>query len=407
MILIGYIFGIKYDRRLCEDITCNVAYRWYCKLNLDDDVPDHSSLSKIRDRYGSEVFKNFFDKVVEECRINGLVKGESIMTDGSLIDANASIDSMIAKDEDIAKAEVNALKERKATDRMPNRKISNETHISKSDPDSSLAKKEGTARALRYKMHSTIDADSRVILDSQITTGATHDTKVYLERIKYIKTKYKLNIKEAIADRGYGAIDNIKSLNEEGITTYIPLFSNRSGSTAKEMADAGFKYDYTNDRYMYPEGKIMYPKRHKDTTSYHAKISTCKTCPSFTACVAKSRKGGEKVVLRNPNQDLFEKEILRMQEEIFHKKLKERMWKIEGIFSEAKNMHGLSRAKYRGLQKMQIQAHMTSATQNLKRLVISLTPTFITVLLQYISLGFWKSIIYTIKYKTSNSFSYI
>ena len=96
-----------------------------------------------------------------------------------------------------------------------------------------------------------------------------------------------------------------------------------------------------------------------------------------------------------------------MQEEIFHKKLKERMWKIEGIFSEAKNMHGLSRAKYRGLQKMQIQAHMTSATQNLKRLVISLTPTFITVLLQYISLGFWKCIIYTIKYKTSNSFSYI
>ena len=98
MILIGYIFGINYDRRLFEDITCNVAYRWYCKLNLDDDVPDHSSLSKIRDRYCSEVFKNFFDKVVEECRINALVKGQSIMTDGSLIDANASIDSMIAKD---------------------------------------------------------------------------------------------------------------------------------------------------------------------------------------------------------------------------------------------------------------------------------------------------------------------
>ena len=73
------------------------------------------------------------------------------------------------------------------------------------------------------------------------------------------------------------------------------------------------------------------------------------------------------MILRNPNQDLFEKEILRMQEEIFHKRLKERMWKIEGIFSEAKNMHGLSRAKYRGLQKMQIQAHMTSAAQNLKR----------------------------------------
>ena len=150
---------------------------------------------------------------------------------------------MVAKDENMAKAEVTALKERKATDRMPNRKISNETHISKSDPDSSLAKKEGTARALRYKVHSTIDADSRVILDSKITTGATHDTKVYLERIEYIKKKYKLNNKKDISDRGYGAIDNIKSLNEMGVTTYIPLFSNRSGSTAKEMTDAGFKYD--------------------------------------------------------------------------------------------------------------------------------------------------------------------
>lgn len=164
MILIGYIFGIKHDRRLCEDITCNIAYRWYCKLNLDDNIPDHSSLSKIRDRYGYEVFEKFFDKVVEECRVNGLVKGERIITDGSLIEANASIDSMVAKDENIANAELQALKERKPTEAMPKRKITNETHISKSDPDSSLAKKEGTARALRYKVHSTIDADSRVIL---------------------------------------------------------------------------------------------------------------------------------------------------------------------------------------------------------------------------------------------------
>ena len=82
---------------------------------------------------------------------------------------------------------------------MPRRKIT-KTHISKSDPDSSLAKKEGTARALRYKVHSAIDADSRVILDSKITIGATHDTKVYLERIKYIKTevtpKNQTNIRE-------------------------------------------------------------------------------------------------------------------------------------------------------------------------------------------------------------------
>ena len=104
--IIGYIFGIKHDSRLCEEVTCNIAYRWYCKLNIDDKVPDHSSLSKIRDRYGAEIFERFFDKVVEECRINGLVKGNRIMTDASLIEADASIDSMVAKDEEYGEPKV-------------------------------------------------------------------------------------------------------------------------------------------------------------------------------------------------------------------------------------------------------------------------------------------------------------
>ena len=387
MILIGYIFGIKHDRRLCEDITCNIAYRWYCKLNLDDNIPDHSSLSKIRDRYGYEVFEKFFDKVVEECRVNGLVKGERIITDGSLIEANASIDSMVAKDENIANAELQALKERKPTEAMPKRKITNETHISKSDPDSSLAKKEGTARALRYKVHSTIDADSRVILDSKITTGAVHDTRVYLERIEYIKRKYKLNIKEAIADRGYGAIDNIKSLNRNSITTYIPLFSTRSGKKALEMKEDGFIYDKEHDKYICPQGKEMLPVKSKDMGHYHSKAQVCNICPTQNQCSALHKKSGQRIIHRSWDQELFEQEINRMKEPIFHYKLRERMWKIEGIFSESKNMHGLSRAKYRGLQKMQIQAHMTSAIQNLKRLVTSLIPTFISVL-QHVNIKF-------------------
>ena len=80
-----------------------------------------------------------------------------------------------------------------------------------SDPDSTLARKEGTPRSLKYKMHTTIDADSRVVLGTRITTGATHETKIFIEQIKSIKSDYNLNITEAIADRGYGAIDNINS----------------------------------------------------------------------------------------------------------------------------------------------------------------------------------------------------
>lgn len=97
IILIGYIFNISSDRKLCEELRYNLAYRWYCKLEIDDFTPDHSSLSRIRDRYEASVFEKFFDKVVDLCKDYGLVKGERIITDGTLIEANASIESMVSR----------------------------------------------------------------------------------------------------------------------------------------------------------------------------------------------------------------------------------------------------------------------------------------------------------------------
>lgn len=308
------------------------------------------------------------------------MKGNRVVTDASLIEADASIDSMVARDEEADKVEVQKLQERKATEAMPRRKVTNETHISKSDPDNSLAMKEGESRALRYKVHSTIDADSRVILDSKITTGAVHDTKIYLERIEYIEKKYSLNIHEAIADRGYGAIDNIKSLNNKGITTYIPLFSTKEGKKPLELKEVEFIYDEENNNYTCPEGKELFPTKSKDMEHYYSKLETCKSCPVSDQCLAKSNKGGYLIIHRNWNQWLFEQELSMMEKPIFHERLKERMRKIEGIFAEAKNMHGLNRAKYRRLQKMQIQTHMTSSVQNLKRLIVGLASRLIQVL---------------------------
>ena len=136
MILVGYIFGIQYDRKLCEEITYNLAYRWYCKLNLDQPVPDHSTLSKIRGRYGSEVFEEFFHRVVDLCFKAGLVKGEQMITDSTLIEANASLDSIISRDLDIADSQTTNI-----TVKEYDKRFSNQTHLSKTDPDSSLAKK--------------------------------------------------------------------------------------------------------------------------------------------------------------------------------------------------------------------------------------------------------------------------
>jgi len=368
MILIGYIFGIRHDRRLCEEIGYNLAYRWYCKLSFEDSIPDHSTLSKIRDRYGLQVFEDFFSKVIELCRESGLVKGERIITDSTLIEADASLDSMVIKKS--SEPVLPSGEDNKTQDLSLTKKLSNQTHISATDSDSSLAKKPGTNKGLKYKVHTSIDADSRVILDNKVTTGSCHDTQIYLERLKYIQNKYNLLIKEVIADRGYGAAENIQSLQEQKITSYIPLFSSNSGKIVK-LEEHGFVFDKEHNRYICPQGKFLLPKEREDGAVYKSKTEDCKNCPVSKDCAASLRQYSEHIrhIYRSHNQSFFEIEQQRMKAPEFIERMKERMWKVEGINAEAKNLHTLKRVKYRGLSKVQIQAYMTGAVQNLKRLI--------------------------------------
>lgn len=370
IILIGYLYGIDSDRQLCDEIQYNLAYRWFCKLRLEDKVIDHSSITRIRDRFGLDTFNEFFIKIVEQCKELGLVKGERIMTDGTLFQANASLDSLAPKNQE---AVGNEIKEnRKPGLQAPaSRKISNKTHISKTDPDATLAFKNGTPRTLKYKAHITIDADSRVVLDSKITTGATHESQVYLQQIETIEKDLGLNINEAIADRAYGSGRIIQTLIEKQINPNIPLFSSRSGSRGINNEE-DFIYDENNDRYQCPTGHFLipYPSVSNDTIIYHSNFNDCKSCQLKTICKAKPKNSENiRIVTRHVHHKLFETMKQAMTTEEFQKNLVERMWKMEGIISEAKLRNGLSRAKYRGLMKTQIQAYMVASAQNMKRLV--------------------------------------
>ena len=250
------------------------------------------------------------------------------------------------------------------------KKLSNQTHISATDSDSSLAKKPGSNKGLKYKVHTSIDADSRVVLDNKVTTGSCHDTQIYLERLRHIQSKYSFSIKEAIADRGYGAAENIQSLQEQKITSYIPLFSSRSGKIV-ELEEQGFVFDKDRNRYICPQGKFLLPHAREGGAVYKSKTQDCKNCPVSKDCLASLRQYSQHIrhIYRSYNQSFFEIERQRMKTPGFTEKMKERMWKIEGINAEAKNLHTLKRAKYRGLAKVQIQAYMTGAVQNLKRLI--------------------------------------
>jgi len=385
MLLISYFYGVSSDRRLCEEVSLNIAYRWFCKLSLKDKVPDHSSLSKIRDRLGEDTFKKIFDEVLNLCVKHKLVKREDVkvMIDASMLKADAALNSLVR-----IEADEEEIKNRPSF--VKGQKYSNKTHISCSDPDASLANKVGSPKALYYKVHTSIDSDQRVILDTFVTSGNVPDGNVFQDQILRLVDE-GLNITEVTADRGYGFGDNLEFLEETNIDNYVPRFH----ETVSEHLSDKFEFDEKNDRFKCPMNEWLYPYKSsrgdRANIKYRIKNKCCKTCSIKSSCLPQNAKIERPKSINVSGYHRIQKEtLLREQDPIFKQRLSERMWKIEGIFAEAKNFHNMKKAKYRGQAKVQIQLYMTAMVQNLKR-VMNRVPNLINHVLRKI---FWKNNFY-------------
>lgn len=275
MILIGYLHGIRSTRRLVDDIRYNISYRWFCGLTLKDSIPDHASLSRIKKRFSVRMFEDFFQEILSQCQKSGLLNGHVVMTDSTLFQANASLNSM----KPLANNKNETTEVRQPGISVPKINISNKTHQSTTDPDATLAFKSGTTRTLKYKAHLCCDSSSRLIVAIKITTGAVHDSKPYLELIHYLKTRSGLMIHEAIADRAYGVGQIIAALEKEGIKNFIPLFSTRSGTAYSTPAD--FYYNAEKNVYICPAQKELKPGKiyPEDYVIYFSSTKNCRDCP--------------------------------------------------------------------------------------------------------------------------------
>ncbi len=426
--ILGYLYGIKSDRQLCDEIGMNIGYRWFVGLTMSDAVPDHSSLTRIRDRLGVGCFEAVFEHVVEQCREAGLVEGKRIITDASLVEANASARKLERReqpaealevtdekqqskeavsqtvavkrdkvsnrtdagkvDDDASSGEANAsaqklerreeptpaveVKDEKqqSKEAVKRKPVSNRTHVSKVDGDATLVNRQGYPRKLYHKAHYCVDAKSRVITDCYVTTGACHETNVITQRIQYQQERFGLPVEEVIADVGYSSGKNYQFFEEHQIRSYIPTAKFRL-TPGKQVADEGsFKYDPNKDIYTCQAGHALYPKPAVGATKYyHIKEAHCNSCQWQASCYIGKHHTG---LCRNEHNAAIERVRRRQSSQVFKQRMIERSWKIEGLFAEAKERHGLRRAKYRGTKKMQIQAYLTGTVQNLKRLAVSL-----------------------------------
>ena len=211
-------------------MNLNIAFRWSCRLNLHDKVPEHSSLTRIRDRFGQKTYATIFECLIDQWLRSGIIKGKRLIADASLVEADASLNSMKRRDD--AAPEAKALKQYEQRyhdfrEGKKQRKLSNQTHVSQSDPGSSLVSRKGTYRKLAYKVHYSIDAETRIITDCHATTGARHEGPVLPERVDYQTDSLHLPISEIIADRGYGRGPTYSYFRAKHIRTYIPLHTDR------------------------------------------------------------------------------------------------------------------------------------------------------------------------------------
>ena len=363
--------GIDSDRRLCDEIQVNLAFRWFCQLSLEDSVPHHSSMTRIRDRLGEAVFCLVFEQILEQCRQAGLVPGKSVIVDATMMEADARIGSMVEREPGAPERQLLKPAQERYHDfreGKKQRKLSNKTHVSTTDPDATLVTHRWMVSRMAHKTHYTVDAFKRVILDCHVTTGARHEGQIISEQLAHLLDRFDFPLREVMADKAYGRGPNYGFLKKHRIRPYIPLL--KDDLSQRHYNPNEFRYDPNLDQFTCLEGHSLLP--YKEPTGGLRKFRVvdrhCRVCPRKDQCLPDGYKHRARHILHHPFQKEIDSVRRRMKTIHFKKKLTERAWKVEGLFGEAKENHGLRRAHLRGRDKVQIQVYLIAMVQNLKRL---------------------------------------
>jgi transposase len=384
MLLVGYLFGIKSERRLCEEVGMHMGYRWFVGLNMGDTVPDHSTFSKNRHgRFAqSGIWEEIFDEIVRRCIEAGLVRGEHVTADGTLVNADAAVSGMqpvvveMKPGEYLAKLDGES-PEMKTDDtdggrdgefRNKGKEISNETHRSPADPDARIARKGNNSDTkLRYQVGYVMDNASRVILDASVSglCGRGAEMALALAGLEKIKWKFKLRPRTVGADKGYATGQFIRDAYEAGITPHVPVWDTRREHDAGIYTIERFEWDEANNRFICPEGKALkyHGKNHKQII-YRAGMKDCGPCPVKDQCT----KDRSRSVSFHAHQEFIDRARDEMKTRGYRLSQRNRK-KIEELFGEAKELMGFRRMKLRRLKFVIEQALLTATAQNIKRLV--------------------------------------
>jgi transposase len=403
MLLLGFLYGIDSERKIEKEVQVNIAFRWFLGINLDERIPDHSTISQTRRRKfkDSNIFEDIFAEVVKKCMEVGLVDGSLILTDSTHIKASASMKrkeiitvavepseyvkklNALCDEEDLnVRAEAVAQGKQKrgyAASTAPQTKT---IEKSTTDPDCGVLSRPGKPGGFHYINHQSVDGKSGIITDVFITPGNVDDCVPFVGRIKHQLDKYGFPIHEVGMDKGYDYIEIHKEMHDLGIKTYTPLINNDAKINTIVFPPSAFRYNYDDDSFTCPaQSKLVFASvnKSKRVKIYAISQKICQKCPLKAKCMSGNQK--RRVLSTSFHQHEANVQRANYGTPRYYEVQRLRRIYCEGNFALQKDNHNLRATKKRGNHNVTEHCLLSALALNIKRLVkyIKGLPVFICI----------------------------
>lgn len=381
MLFVGYLYGIRSERRLEEEINYNMAYKWFCGLSLSEKAPDATTLSVNRKRRfrDNNIPEQIFNEILRQAIEKGLVGGEILYTDSTHVKAKANkhkkvtavisctpkaylkeLDEAIELDRELLGKK---LFDKKDDDDDPPTK---EIQQSKNDPESGQLHKEGKPEGFHYSEHRTVDSKNNIVVNVRITPANVNDVEPVSDILDDIEKRLGHLPTYMGLDAGYHNTRTAHQIASKGIQMVVGY--RRHTHKGEHFGKYHFHYDPLQNAYICPQKQLLTWKttNREGYREYWSDSKVCKNCQRRTECF--SLNTTRRLVTRHVWQDALE------QADAFTKTIagksiyKWRKETIERSFAEAKELHGLRFARMLGIRNMYEQSFLTAAVQNMKRI---------------------------------------
>jgi transposase len=388
MLVVGYCFGIRSERRLCEEVHLNLAYRWFCRLDLEEAVPDHSTFSK--NRHGrfrqSDVFRHVFESVLGRCMSEGLVGGEGFAIDASVVKADANrargvpgAEASVLKDAAASRAVREYLDGLDASNPADDDDVDppeTRKNVSLTDPAASRTAAPGGPAFYAYSTNYLIDLDAGIIVDVEATPAhRTQEVESTQKMIDRVEQRFGMKPDRLVGDTAYGTAPMLGwMVQDKGIAAHVPVWD-RSERKDGTLPSSEFVWDEQANEYRCPQGHALLSDRRPftkprdritkaGTILYSASQHDCTGCPIKQQCCPNMPNRRITRSVHERSRDVARAIADTPQ---YTQSRRDRK-KVEMLFAHLKRILKLDRLRLRGLTGAHDEFLLAATAQNLKRM---------------------------------------